>query len=167
MITYRPAKILKRVAPRRRVEKLLTDRLSINRAILGMLSDMDVVSREELSGVALRTAAQYRKRVREEVKAGASKSEAKEEVVGSKDLLVNRIQNAVVQEIAQGIRDEYQGEQYVWLPSDAEEPDPEHQLNYGKIFTVGDGEMPGDRYGCRCGMQILTPEEKLQLGGAA
>lgn len=167
MIRYEPKKLLRRVAPRRKVERLLTDRLSINRTILGMLSDMDVVSKRELTSMAMRTAKQYQKRVREEIKDGATKAEALEDVVGSKKLLVNRIQNAVVQEIAQSIKDEYRGELYIWLPSDADEPDPEHQLNYGKTFVIGEGEMPGDRYGCRCGMHILTEDEKLQLEGAA
>ena len=52
---------------------------------------------------------------------------------------------------------------YRWLPSDAKNPDPEHQLLYGKIFRVGEGDkegnMPGERYGCRCGIEWLTDEE--------
>lgn len=66
-------------------------------------------------------------------------------------------------QVAGEIKDRYEGEFYIWLPSDAEEPDPEHQLNYGKKFQVGEGEMPGDRFGCRCGMEILVPETKLDL----
>lgn len=76
---------------------------------------------------------------------------------------IQRIQNNAVYEIAQGIKENYTGEKYEWLPSDAEEPDPEHQLNYGKIFTIGEGEMPGDRYGCKCGMNILVKESRLTL----
>ena len=57
------------------------------------------------------------------------------------------------------------------MPSDAKNPDPEHQLLYGKIFRVGegdkDGNMPGERYGCRCGIEWLseskmTAEEKQE-----
>lgn len=76
---------------------------------------------------------------------------------------IQRIQNNAVFEIAQSIKENYSGESYEWLPSDADEPDPEHQLNYGKIFQVGVGEMPGDRYGCKCGMNILVKETKLTL----
>lgn len=163
MIKYNPNKLLKRIAPKRTVKRLLTERLAINRTVLGMLSDMDVVSKKALNDVALRTAKQYRKRYQEEISSGTTPSEAKEEAVGDKSLLVNRISNAIVYEIAQGIRDQYAGEYYIWLPSDAETPDPIHQLNYGKRFRVGRGEMPGERYGCRCGMEIIVPEEELQL----
>jgi hypothetical protein len=76
---------------------------------------------------------------------------------------VARVQNAVVYEIAQDIKDQYRGEFYEWLPSDAETPDPIHQLNYGKKFQMGKGEMPGDRYGCRCGMNVLVSESTLSL----
>ena len=51
---------------------------------------------------------------------------------------------------------------YRWMPSDAKNPDPEHQLLYGKIFRVGEGDkegnMPGERYGCRCGIEWLDSE---------
>ena len=73
------------------------------------------------------------------------------------------MQNETVFQIGQEIKAEYEGEFYEWLPSDAEEPDPLHQLNYGQVFRIGDGEQPGDRYGCRCGMNILVPEKKLEL----
>ena len=66
-------------------------------------------------------------------------------------------------QVSQEIKDKYKGDKYEWLPSDAEDPDPEHQLNYGKIFTIGEGEMPNERYGCRCGMRILTEDESLKL----
>jgi len=78
-------------------------------------------------------------------------------------LAIQRIQNNAVYEIGEKIKENYSGEYYEWLPSDADEPDPEHQLNYGKIFRVGEGEMPGDRYGCKCGMNILVDETRLNL----
>ena len=84
-------------------------------------------------------------------------------VLGDKKLMVARVQNAIVQQVSKEIREAYRGEAYKWLPSDAAEPDPIHQLNYGKVFNVGEGEQPGDRFGCRCGMQILVKETKLAL----
>ena len=57
----------------------------------------------------------------------------------------------------------HKGEFYRWLPSNAQNPDPEHQLLYGKIFRVGEGDkegnMPGERYGCRCGIEWLKDED--------
>jgi hypothetical protein len=76
------------------------------------------------------------------------------------------VQNEVVWQIANGIKEQYGDEDAEWLPSDAEEPDPEHQLNYGKIFRISEGingEIPGERIGCRCGMRILVKQTKLNL----
>lgn len=78
-------------------------------------------------------------------------------------LLIQRVQNQLVSQISEGIRENYAGEFYEWTPSDALEPDPEHQLLYGTTRQIGDGEQPGDRYGCKCGMNILVPGEKLEL----
>ncbi len=83
--------------------------------------------------------------------------------MNDKKLLVNRVQNSMVKQIAVSIKEEYLGEFYIWLPSDAMEPDPEHQLKYGKRFQIGKGEMPGDRDGCKCGMDILVKEKELEL----
>jgi hypothetical protein len=88
---------------------------------------------------------------------GASKAEALDETLNDRKLLVNRVQNNIVFQIKEEIADAYAGEFYEWLPSDAETPDPIHQLNYGSTFQIGVDEMPGDRYGCRCGMNILVP----------
>lgn len=123
----------------------------------------DFLSAKRLQEVALSVAKQYRNRYDDEIESGSSRSDARETATNDRKLLVNRVQNAAVQEIATEIKDQYDGEEYVWLPSDAEEPDPLHQLNYGKVFVIGDGEMPGDRYGCRCGMEILVEESKLEL----
>jgi uncharacterized protein YunC (DUF1805 family) len=42
-------------------------------------------------------------------------------------------------------------------------PDSQHQLLYGKKFKVGtgdkEGNMPGERWGCMCGMKILDVDE--------
>ena len=113
-------------------------------------------SKKSVSRVALKTIKGYRARIKAD-------GDVKDEIIDDPKLLINRIQNEVILQISGEIKDAYHGEQYEWLPSDADEPDPEHQLNYGKVFTVGDGEMPGDRYGCRCGMNILVPENKLDL----
>ncbi len=121
-----------------------------------MLSNAEFVSKERLSATALRTIKQYKKTARRN-------DESPKDVMGQKKLIVQRVQNAIVQQLSQEIKEQYRGERYRWLPSDASEPDPLHQLKYGKIFTIGEGEEPGDRYGCKCGREILVKETKLEL----
>ena len=74
-------------------------------------------------------------------------------------LLKNRIANLVIYEEMQHQKQEHKGQRYRWLPSSAKEPEPEHQLLYGKIFNYGegdaDGNMPAERYGCQCGIEWL------------
>lgn len=155
-IVYDPKKILKRVAPETKVEKLLKSSLSLKRAALNFTSKLDFLDRDAIARVALKTIKGYKQRVKDD-------PDQKDEILDDPAQLVQRVQNEVVFQVAGEIKDRYAGEFYVWLPSDAEEPDPEHQLNYGKKFQVGDGEMPGDRYGCRCGMEILVDDSSLDL----
>lgn len=156
MIRYLPNEIIRKIAPTKKVEKLVTSRLSLNKAVLSLVSDNDLISKESIEQTALTVIKQYKERFKEE-------PEVKTEVLEDKKLLVNRVQNEVISEVAEQIKDGYRGEFYKWLPSDADEPDPLHQLKYGRKFQIGRGEMPGDRYGCRCGMLILVPETKLEL----
>ncbi len=89
--------------------------------------------------------------------------ESAKDVLGEKNLMVSRVQNAIVQEVSQEIKDTYRGEAYIWLPSTAAVPDETHQQNYGLIFVIGKGEQPGERFGCQCGMEILVKERTLAL----
>jgi hypothetical protein len=52
-----------------------------------------------------------------------------------------------------------------WLPSSADEADPMHSLNYGKIMTMGVAIQKGlgVRYGCQCGMEILHKSDAKKL----
>jgi hypothetical protein len=156
-ILYNPSRLLTKIAPKTKIKKLVTADLTLNRAILGMFDNIDFIKKRDIRETALKTIAQYKKSY------NTSDDLTKSQVLGDKGLLISRVQNAVVYQVAQEIKDQYEGEFYKWLPSDAAEPDPEHQLNYGKTFQLGDGEMPGDRYGCRCSMQILVKDDKLDL----
>lgn len=162
-VTFLPSKILRKVAPKKFVEKLVTKNLTLNRAAVTTLAKSGILSKKKTEELALRVIKDYKKAYRSELAEGISKSEALEDVLNDKKLMVQRVQNSSVREIAKEVKKQYRGERYEWLPSDAEEPDPLHQLNYGKRFTVGRGEMPGDRWGCRCGMRILTEDEELFL----
>lgn len=83
----------------------------------------------------------------------------KEGALNDQALLTQRIENFLVWNKVQEEKASHKGQPYRWLPSDAQNPDPDHQLNYGKIFYEGDGhEMPGERYGCRCGIEWLDVE---------
>lgn len=163
MIIYTPGKILKQIASEKKIAKLVKGDLTLNKAVLSLFDDVDFIQKKRVSEVALKTIRQYKKRFKEERKAGLGVNAAKEEALAGKKLLINRVQNEIVKQTSDLIEEKYYGESYEWLPSGAEEPDPEHQLNYGEIFLVGDGEMPGQRYGCQCGMRILVKETKLNL----
>lgn len=162
-IRYLPSKLLKRIAPKTVVEKLVTKDLTLNRTVATMLSRTSVLSKREIDRVALRVIKDYKSKYEDEKSDGASNTEAIDDALNDKKLMVARVQNAVVNEVTETVKSNYRGEYYIWLPSDANQPDPLHQLNYGQRFQIGKGEAPGDRYGCRCGMQILVDEDELEL----
>lgn len=162
-IRYLPTELIKKIAPKKTIEKLVTNKLTLNKAALSMVTKADVISKKNVETVTLKVIKQYKQSFKDDVAAGASKAEAIEETLNDRKLLTQRVQNNIVFQIKEEIADQYFGEFYEWLPSDATEPDPLHQLNYGETFQIGVGEMPGDRYGCRCGMNILVPEKRLNL----
>jgi hypothetical protein len=155
-IKYEPSKLIRKIAPRAKVAKLVTSRLTLKKAALSFVSEFDFLDKGSIARVALKAIKSYKTRVKED-------PDLRADLVDDPALLVQRVQNEVVTQIAGEIRDNYAGEFYIWLPSSAEEPDPEHQLNYGQKFQVGDGEQPGDRYGCQCGMEILVDGSTLEL----
>lgn len=156
MIKYEPSKVLSRIAPGRKIEKLLKKNMTLKKSALSFASEFDFLDEKAISRVALKTIKGYKRRVKDD-------PELADELLQDPAQLVQRVQNEVILQIAGEIKAQYEGEFYTWLPSDAETPDPEHQLNYGEVFQVGDGEMPGDRFGCRCGMQIHVDDSKLNL----
>lgn len=155
MIRYEPSELLKKIAPERKVKKLLSGNLSLKKAALSFVNDIDFIDKARIADVALKVIKGYRERVKD--------GEKKSDIKADPAQLIHRVQSEVVFQVKEEIKTKYEGEFYRWLPSDADEPDPEHQLNYGKTFQIGDGEMPGDRFGCRCGMEILVPDSRLEL----
>jgi len=96
----------------------------------------------------------------------AAGTEVKNEILDEPKQLIQRVQNEIVFQVSQRIQEKYEGQRGRWLPSSADEPDPEHQLNYGKEYIIGEGingEEPGDRFGCQCGVEILTDKTELEL----
>jgi hypothetical protein len=162
-IRFHPSTFLAKAMPKKRVERLVTQKLTLNRAAVSTLMESGVLKKKTLEKIALKVIRGYRQKFGDERRQGASKMQALESALNDKKQMVQRVQNAAVYEISQEIQDQYAGEFYEWLPSDAVEPDPLHQLNYGQVFQLGVGEAPGDRYGCQCGMNILVHETKLEL----
>ena len=155
-IKYEPSKLLRKVAPDAKIENLVSSRLTLKRAALSFTNQLDFLDKESISRVAMKTLKGYKARVKED-------PDLKGDLLSDPAQLIQRVQNEIVLQVAGELKDRYAGELYTWLPSDAEEPDPEHQLNYGKTFVVGEGEMPGDRFGCRCGMEIKVKDSSLSL----
>lgn len=153
---YDPKKMLNKIAPEKKIKKLVSKNAGLKKTALSFVDDIDFISKKSVTDIALKTLKGYKKRIKAD-------PDEKKELTKDPRQLINRVQNEVLFQISNEIKDKYKGEYYVWLPSDAEEPDPEHQLNYGKTFKIGEGEMPGERYGCRCGMEILTEDKQLEL----
>lgn len=153
---YFPEKLLAKITPEAKIEKLLSGKVTLKKAALSFVDDIDFIDKSKVAEVALKTVKGYKKRIKAD-------KDVKAEILDDPKQLIQRVQNEVVFQVAEGIKEEYSGDKYTWLPSEAEEPDPEHQLKYGKTFTVGVGEMPGDRYGCRCGMEIHSRDKTLKL----
>ncbi len=155
-IRYEPSKLLKKIAPDSKIERALKSNLSLKKTALAFTDQFDFLDQSSINRVALKTVKGYKARVKDD-------PEQLAEILDDPKQLIQRVQNEIVSQIAGEIKDKYSGEFYTWLPSTAEEPDPEHQLNYGLNFKIGDGEMPGDRYGCQCGMEILVDSSSLDL----
>lgn len=167
-----PAAYLKRVLPAGFFkERLLGKKFSIKRTFLRALVTAAELDEQELKDSYARTIKFYREKEKrleaEEVKNPEKKA------VNNEKLLKSRVENLVVYSESQKLKDEHKGEYYIWLPSSSKEPRPQHQLLYGEIRKVGDGEFPNEDYGCKCGAyflganplenEFLTDEQKNKL----
>lgn len=169
-VKFDPAKFLSKVAPARKIKKLLSGKVTVKKTALSFLDQADFLSKKEVINVALKTVKAYKERIataRSE-DGRAAGTDLKEELLDDPKQLIQRVQNEVVFQVHDKIKEAYGGQRAVWLPSSADEPRPEHQLNYGKEYTIGegiDGVEPGDEYGCQCGVEILTTDKQLNLEG--
>lgn len=162
MIKFDPAAYLKANAPATKIKKLLKkkgDTISIKKAALGFVDDIDAVSKKSVADIALKTVASYNERI-------DADPDLADALFDDPKQLIQRVQNEVIFQVHNAIKDSYGGNTGTWLPSTAAEPRPEHQLNYGKTYVIGegiDGVEPGDEYGCQCGVQIDTPDSSLEI----
>lgn len=79
------------------------------------------------------------------------------------DKLLTTVNNVVAQDVAEDLRDAGKKRRIVmrWIPSSSSNPDPNHEKNYGETFYLDkgvDGELPGERFGCQCGMEFVREE---------
>lgn len=155
-IVYDPSKLLRKIAPETKIEKLLTGDLTLKKTALSFVSDIDFIDKKSVARVALKTIKGYSSRVKDD-------PDQLDMILGDPKQLIQRVQNEIIFQVQGEIKEKYAGEFFRWLPSDAEEPDPEHQLKYGETFQIGEDEMPGERIGCRCGMEILVDDSSLEL----
>lgn len=165
-----PKAIIQKIAPEHKIKKLLKGNLTVKKAALNFVDAADFVDRKKVTDVALKVANAYQEReAAAAVKAGFDKAAGEElaaELVDDPRLLIQRVQNELIFQLHDAVKTQYGGQRARWLPSDADEPRPEHQLNYGKEYIIGegiDGVEPGDEYGCQCGVEILTDETELKL----
>lgn len=155
--TYDPNDLLAKIAPKKKVEGMLNKRtLELKKSALSFVDRIDFLSKEKVVDTALKVLKDYKKRFQAD-------DAVKKKIKQDPKLLIQRVQQSILFQVKEEIKAKYRGEFYIWLPSNAKEPDPLHQLKYGKRYRVGVGEMPQDRYGCQCGMRIITNEDELKL----
>lgn len=159
-LLYDPDKILSKIANDKRLSSLLTSNISINRKVLAFTKAFDFLDSKVIEEIALKTINEYKKMI----DAAKDSSKKKKEISSNPKLLKSRLKSVILFQTSKKIKEDFFGQFYEWLPSSANEPDPLHQLKYGRIYQVGVGEMPNERYGCQCGMRILTNEEARQKG---
>ena len=121
-------------------------------------------SKREINSTVAKVADIYQRKIDDLSDEGIPKTKASVIAKSGEKLLKQRIAGLVIFDAVQNIKAENEGEKYRWLPSSSDTPDPEHQLLYGKIFDVGEGDsegnMPMERYGCNCGIEILKATKK-------
>ena len=162
---FDPQTWLKRVFPKG-IEKsgLLNDKLEIKKTYLKALVRATSVSQRQLTQEIYKTVDFYVEK-EERLKAQGVKA-FKQEALNGQALLTERIKNFLVYSEVQAQKKAHKGRMYRWLPSSAKEPDPEHQLLYGKVFREGEGDkegyMPGERWGCQCGIEWLDDDEAFK-----
>lgn len=147
--------------------RLLNSDLELKQLALQSILKATNLSKREVEATVYKVVDNYEKKIKKLKKEKVKSFKAK--ALNNEILLKDRIENLVLWNEVQNLKKEHEGQYYRWLPSSSKEPDPEHQLLYGKIFKVGEGDkegnMPSERYGCKCGMQILTSQEAKKMKG--
>ena len=134
-------------------KKMLTRARTVKQTLVRALLTVTALKEEEVNE-SLGTVVDFYQQKIEKLKEEDVKNPVTKALNGEK-LLKQRVENLVTWKESQELKEKYRGHKYIWLPSSSQEPRPEHQLHYGKVYTVGDGLFPGEAYGCKCGALIL------------
>lgn len=165
--TLRPDRLLREILGAGWKRKTLLNRnFDLKREIKRAILKADIMSKRELDAMLEKVTDFYTEKA-ERLQAEGDRA-FKKDAVNNEKLLKERVEMAVTYYEVDKEAKEHEGGFYRWLPSEAKEPEPEHQLLYGKIFKVGegdkDGNMPMQRWGCRCGIEWLSAEEAKKEG---
>lgn len=155
-IKFEPEKVVRKVAPKAKIKKLLSPSANIKRQALKFLNAFDSIDNKTILDTALKTVKSYKKRIKKN-------PDELELIKKNPKQLIQRVQGAVIFEMSKSLTQKYKGERFRWLPSSANDPRPQHQLRYGQVYIVGEIDMPGEEIGCQCGMEILVEETELEL----
>lgn len=165
MAIFDPSSMLKKIAPPARIKRMISSRMGVKRTALAIVdaaaeTEIGLIDKKAVLKTALKTVQGYQKRIEDATSTGV-----RDEILDDPKQLIQRVQNEFVFQAQKKIQEQYKGQRARWLPSSADEPDPEHQKNYGKEYIVGegiDGEEPGDRFGCKCGVELIN-ETSIEL----
>lgn len=165
---FKPENFLKLVFPKGFFKgKILTRDFELKKEMMRAIIKATGISKRKVNATVYKVVDFYEKKIQTLKQEGVRAY--KKEALNNEVLLEDRLENLVLYNEVQNLKEEHEGQYYRWLPSSAETPEPTHQLLYGKIFKVGEGDeegnMPSERYGCRCGMEILTKEEAEEMEG--
>lgn len=159
--TLRPDRLLREVLGVGWARKNILGRdYSLKNEVKRALLKADVMTERQIDSMADKVTDFYISKA-ERLQAEGIKAYRKE-AINNEKLMKERVEMAVTYYEVDKEAKAHEGGFYRWLPSEAKEPEPEHALLYGKVFKVGegdkDGNMPMQRYGCRCGIEWLSDE---------
>lgn len=166
---FYPDRFLKQVMPKSfYTQGLVSKNFSLQKGAISAINRARFATGRPIDKTVYDVLLQYKAKYKDLIAAeDFGKAQAFEAAVGGENLLRQRIEQAVIFDKIQDLKAQHKGEFYRWMPSSAENPDPQHGLLYGKIFRVGEGDkegnMPGERYGCQCGIEFLNEAEDLIL----
>lgn len=173
-VKFLPKEFVKKIAPEAKIKRMVSSKMGFKRTALSFVdraadTEVGVLNKKSVASVVRKTIDGYQERVaKATVDANFDKQAGKElqaEIISDPKQLIQRVQNEIIFQVHVKIKEQYKGQKARWLPSGADEPRPEHALNYGKEYIIGegiDGIEPGDEPGCDCGVEILN-ETSLDL----
>lgn len=159
--TLRPDRLLREVLGVGWARKNILGRdYSLKNEVKRAILKADVMTERQLDSMADKVTDFYISKA-ERLQAEGIKAYRKE-AINNEKMMKERVEMAVTYYEVDREAKAHAGGFYRWLPSEAKEPEPEHALLYGKVFKVGegdkDGNMPMQRYGCKCGIEWLSDE---------